>query len=47
MVYQRKYILDLLKETKMSGCKQANTPINPNKKLGNGEKGDLIDATQY
>ena len=31
----------------MSGCKQTNTPIDPNKKFGDGEKGDSIDATQY
>ena len=47
MVSQRKYILDLLKETGMSGCKPTDTPIDPNKKLGDGEKGDQIDVTQY
>ena len=47
VVSQRKYILDLLKETRMSGCKQTNTPIEPNKKLGDGEKGDPIYVTQY
>ena len=46
-VSQRKYILYLLKEIEMSGCKPADRPIDPNKKLGDGEKGDPIDATQY
>ena len=32
MVSQQKYILDLLKE--MSRCKPTDTPIDPNKKLG-------------
>ena len=32
-VNQRKYILDLLKETGMLGCRPAETPIDPNVKL--------------
>lgn len=32
-VNQRKYVLDLLKEIGMLGCKAANTPIEPNMKL--------------
>ena len=31
----------------MSGCKPTDTPIDSNKKLGDCEKGDVIDATQY
>ena len=46
VVSQRKYILDL-NETRISGCKPTDTPIDPNKKMGDGEKGDSIDATQY
>ena len=30
VVSRRKYVLDLLKETGMSGCRPANTPIDPN-----------------
>ncbi|KAK2975555.1 hypothetical protein RJ640_011568 [Escallonia rubra] len=38
-VSQRKYVLDLLKETGMSGCRPVETPIDPNQKLGDN-KGD-------
>ena len=30
VVSQRKYVLDLLKETGMSGCRPVDIPINPN-----------------
>lgn len=33
MVSQPKYILDLLKETRMSGCRSSNTSIEVNAKL--------------
>lgn len=33
-ISQCKYILNLLKETKMLGCKLASTPMNSKKKLG-------------
>lgn len=36
-VSQRKYTLDLLKETGMLGCKPANTPMDPTNKVGMGE----------
>src|SRR3954471_7059815 len=39
---QRKYVLDLLKETCMMGCKVASTPVEPNKKLG-AERGDPVN----
>jgi hypothetical protein len=32
-VSQRKYILDLLEETRLMDCKLANTPIEPNLNL--------------
>jgi hypothetical protein len=38
VVSQRKYILGLLQETSMSGCRPVDTPMNPNAKLR--EKGD-------
>lgn len=31
---QQKYVLDLLKETRMIGCKPIGTLMEPNKKLG-------------
>ncbi|KAK3004629.1 hypothetical protein RJ639_019506 [Escallonia herrerae] len=45
-VSQRKYVLDLLKETGMSGCRPVETPIDPNQKLGDNE-GDLINTSRY
>ncbi|KAK2993136.1 hypothetical protein RJ640_006823 [Escallonia rubra] len=45
-VSQRKYVLDLLKETGMSGCRPVVTPIDPNKKLGDN-KGDLVNTSRY
>lgn len=47
VISQRKYVLDLLKETGMSGCKPVDTPIDPNKKLGDGEQGESVDIGQY
>uniref|UniRef100_A0A3Q7GUK7 C2H2-type domain-containing protein n=1 Tax=Solanum lycopersicum TaxID=4081 RepID=A0A3Q7GUK7_SOLLC len=41
MVSQRKYILVLLKETCMSGCHPAKTPIDPNYKIQNKEGNSL------
>jgi hypothetical protein len=38
---QRKYILDLLKESKKMGCKLASTPIDSRYKL-NCEDGDAL-----
>ena len=46
VVSQQKYILDLLEETGMSGCRPADTPIDPNGKLW--EKGSvLVDIGRY
>ncbi|RVW18846.1 Retrovirus-related Pol polyprotein from transposon RE1 [Vitis vinifera] len=47
VVSQRKYILDLLKETGMSGCRPADTPIDPNQKLGDTKDGNLVNTTWY
>jgi len=45
-VSQRKYVLDLLQETGMSGCRPADTPMDPNSKLW--EKGDTpVDTGRY
>jgi Reverse transcriptase (RNA-dependent DNA polymerase) len=46
-ISQRKYVLDLLKETGKLGCKPASTPIDINMKL-NAEDGELLeDINQY
>jgi hypothetical protein len=47
IVSQRKYILDLLKETGMSGCRPADTPIDPNQKLGDTKDGNPVNTTRY
>jgi Reverse transcriptase (RNA-dependent DNA polymerase) len=43
---QRKYVLDLLKETSMLGCKPAVTPIEQNTRLG-AEAGEPVDQERY
>ena len=47
IVSQRKYILDLLKETGMSGCKPSDTPIEVNAKLGEVKDGVPVDTGRY
>ena len=44
VVSQRKYILDLLEETGMSRCRPADTPMEFNIKLGEGEKEVQVDT---
>jgi len=46
VVSQQKYILDLLKETGMSGCRPADTPMDPNAKLW-GEGSVPVDTGRY
>jgi Reverse transcriptase (RNA-dependent DNA polymerase) len=43
---QQKYILELLHETGMLGCRPANTPIDPNHGLKGGES-DQVDRERY
>jgi hypothetical protein len=43
---QRKYVLDLLGETGMLGCRPASTPIDPNHKLC-AESGDPVNKETY
>jgi hypothetical protein len=43
---QRKYVLDLLSETGMLGCRPASTPIDPNHKLC-PESGDPVNKERY
>lgn len=42
-INQRKYILDLLKETGMTSCKAAETPTNPNVKLKAATASEVVD----
>ncbi|XP_077217856.1 uncharacterized protein LOC143852359 [Tasmannia lanceolata] len=44
---QRKYVLNLLKETGMLVCKPANTTIYPFTTSGKTVKGDLMDTGTY
>lgn len=47
VVAQRKYILDLLKEIRMSGCRLVvDTPIDPNQKLGDTKNGNPVNTTR-
>ncbi|XP_052299567.1 retrovirus-related Pol polyprotein from transposon RE1 isoform X1 [Citrus sinensis] len=46
-VSQRKYTLDLLKETGMLGCKPGDTPIDPYHKLGYAIEGKSVDRESY
>ena len=43
---QRKYVLDLLSETGMLGCRPSSTPIDPNHKLC-AESGDPVNKETY
>jgi Reverse transcriptase (RNA-dependent DNA polymerase) len=43
---QQRYVLDLLSDTRMLGCKPANTPIDPNHKLSGG-RGNQVEKDQY
>lgn len=47
VVSQRKYVLDLLKETGMSGCRPADTPMDPNHKLADIKDGTPVDTARY
>ena len=46
-VSQRKYILDLLKETGMLGCKPMDTPMDPLKKIGEQKESTPVDTGRY
>ena len=46
-ISQHKYIIDLLKETRMVNCKPYETPIDMKYKFDNDEKVAIIDISQY
>ncbi|RVW63107.1 Retrovirus-related Pol polyprotein from transposon TNT 1-94 [Vitis vinifera] len=47
VVSQRKYILNLLKETGMLGCKPIDTPMDSQKKLGIEKESTPVDRGRY
>ncbi|KAG8502903.1 hypothetical protein CXB51_000532 [Gossypium anomalum] len=46
-ISQRKYVLDLLSEVGLLGCKPAETPMEPNFKLGTDKDGEEVDRGRY
>jgi hypothetical protein len=40
VISQQQCVLDVLKETGMSGCRLADTPIDPNQKLKDDKEGE-------
>ena len=46
-VSQHKYVLDLLKEIDMLGCKPANTPMDPTKTIGSRKESVPMDNERY
>ena len=47
LVSQRKYVLDLLHETGMAGCKPVDTPMDPNVKLATRTCGTIVDKGMF
>ena len=46
-ISQQKYVVDLLRETGLLGCKAVENPIDPNHKLGEVLEDDLVDKEAY
>ena len=46
-ISQQKSVTDLLKETGKLACKPADTPIDPNHKLGEALKDPMVDREMY
>ena len=47
VISQRKYVLDLLKETGLLRCKPVATPIDPNQKLEKEDGAEAVDKNRY
>lgn len=47
IVSKRNYILDLLKERGIRGCRPSHTPIDPNLKFGDNNKEVPVDIGRY
>ena len=47
VISQRKYSLDILKDTRMLGCKPINILMDPNVKLVPGQGEPLCDPGRY
>lgn len=45
-VSQRKYVLDVIKETGMLGCKPSETPMDTTLRLGNQDNGTPVDIKE-
>ena len=46
-ICQQKYVIGILRETGYLGCKPANTPIEPNHKLGEARADEGVDKEMY
>ena len=46
-VNQRKYVLDLLKETGLENCKLADTPLDANQKLELAKPEKVVDIRKF
>jgi len=46
-IFQWKYVLDLLKETRILGCKVIDNPVEVNVKLGESSEIHLVDKGRY
>ena len=46
-VNQRKYVLDLLKETGLENCKPADTPLDANQKLKLAKPDEVVDIGKF
>ena len=46
-VSQRKYVLDLLEETGLLGCKPIETPMEPNLRLQPASVDKVVNRDQY
>ncbi|KAJ0481517.1 putative RNA-directed DNA polymerase [Helianthus annuus] len=44
---QRKYTLDILRDSGLEGCKPSSFPMEQNLKLGKGEGENKVDSSQY